>query len=329
MLGDGDPAQHGFTIHGHDVELVYVAHPRSFPGRITIVRKRFRPDMLGVIQIDVPPGSGTAIANFMHVFHNLPGCGPHMPPLSNLSVITEDITVMGVYTASFWGKDGAIQASAPGGPPVPRAAPSSRAARFIQQANQRSFFEVTGDACAGKASIKLYRDQERGSWETCDLRDAVVESNREQDAVSITFSAIDSEGHMGYFAKEIRPLSQGKGNVGNGVSIHQTMTAIHRARLCTSQAIVRVPAPPGQDLDAASGEGRGGGARGPSAGASAQAASAHTPAAEPTDGTMVDDAPDAQAQGAAVDEASSKLRQRPRRTGRETRREEPPCCDRQ
>ena len=143
----------------------------------------------------------------------------------------------------------------------------------------------------------------------CDLRDAVVESNGEQGAVSITFSAIDSEGHTGRFVKEFRPLSYGKGNVGNGVSIHQMMAAIHRARLCTSQAIVQVPAPPGQDLDAASGEGRGGGARGSSAGASAQAASADAPAAEPADGTMVDDAPDARAQGAAVDDESSKLRQ--------------------
>ena len=137
----------------------------------------------------------------------------------------------------------------------------------------------------------------------------MVESNGEQGAVSITFSAIDSEGHTGRFVKEFRPLSYGKGNVGNGVSIHQMMAAIHRARLCTSQAIVQVPAPPGQDLDAASGEGRGGGARGSSAGASAQAASADAPAAEPADGTMVDDAPDARAQGAAVDDESSKLRQ--------------------
>ena len=110
MLGDRDPAQHGFTIHGHDIDLIYADHPWSFLDRLTIVRKRFRPDVSGVIQIDVPPGSGTtAIANFMHVFHNLPGCAPNKPPLPNLPVIAEDTAVTGVYTASFWGNDWAIQ----------------------------------------------------------------------------------------------------------------------------------------------------------------------------------------------------------------------------
>ena len=232
-----------------------------------------------------------------------------MSPLPNLPVVAEDTTVTGVYTASFWGIDWAIQSYGPDGPSGSRATFGSRAARSIQQANQRSFVKVTGDARAGTASLTLYLDQNRGSWETCDLRDAVVEPNYQQDAIAITFPAIDSDGHKGHFAKEIRPLPQGKGKGNGGVSIHRMIAAIHRARLCTSQAIIQTPAPPGQDLNATSGGGRGGGARGAPAGASAQTAYAHAPAAAPGDDKMVDDAPDAQAQGTVVDDELAKLRQ--------------------
>ena len=147
MQGGGDPTQpglHSYTIHGHDIDFIYVSHPSSFPGRISIVRKRFRADATGVIQVDVPPGSGTAIANFMHVFHNLPGHTPNKAPLPDLAVMAEDTAVAGVYTASFWGEDDwAIQSPNSNGPSAPRAA------RSIQQSNQRACFKVTGDAHAG------------------------------------------------------------------------------------------------------------------------------------------------------------------------------------
>jgi hypothetical protein len=138
----------------------------------------------------------------------------------------------------------------------------------------------------------------------------VIEPNVQQDAVAITFPATDSNGHIGRFVKETRPLAQGKGKANNGVTIQQMMTAIHRARLCTSQAIIRAPAPPGQDLDAASGEGRGGGAQGAPAGTSAQAESVHDQFEPAADGdAMDDDAPGTQEQEAAVDEELAKLRE--------------------
>ena len=89
------------------------------------------------------------------------------------------------------------------------------------------------------------------------------------------------------------------------------MTAIHCARLCTSQAAIPAPpAPPGQDLDATSGEGRGGGAHAATAAASAQAEPAHDSEFVPTaaDGDeMVDDAPGAYEQEAPVHGELAKL----------------------
>jgi hypothetical protein len=288
----------------------------SFPDRITIVRKRFRSDTAGVIQVDVPPGSGTAIANFMHVFHNLPGgATPHRAPLPNLAILAEDTTVAGVYTASFWGNDWAIQPPNPNGSSGPRGA----------HANRRSCFKVTvtGNAHTGTATLAFYQDQERGSWETYDLRDAVIEPNSLIDAVAITFPANDSNGYTGHFTKEIHPLTQGKGKTKGGplvtvphVTVPQMTTAIHRARLCTSQAIIQAPAPPAQDLDAASGEGRGGGAQGTPTVASAQAESAHDQFEPVANGdTMEADAPDIQEQEVAVAGELAKLRCRGMREG--------------
>ena len=99
--------------------------------------------------------------------------------------------------------------------------------------------------------------------------------------------------------KEIHPLVQGKAK--KGLPIPQMMTAIHRARLCTSQAITQAPAPPAQDPDAASGEGRGGGAQGTPAAASAQAEPAQVQfEVVADDGAMEADAPETNEQQASI-----------------------------
>ena len=191
MPGENGPAQlsqHGRSIHGHDIDFVYVPHPTLLPERIHIARKRFRSDTSGVIQIDLPTGSGTAIANFIHVFHNLPGHQPNWAPLPNLSAVADGLSKDGVYTATFWGGDWAIQSVDSDG------ASGSRAARAAQASNQRACFTATGDACAGTASLTCYQNQDRCSWETYDLQDAVVEPNVGDGAVSLTFSAVDSDG---------------------------------------------------------------------------------------------------------------------------------------
>ena len=98
----------------------------------------------------------------------------------------------------------------------------------------------------------------RASWETRDLRGVVIGSNAANDAVVLTFSAADSDGRVGHFAKEIRPLPQSGRR--KGLTIQRMMTAMHRARLCTTQAASSTPPViPGQDLNADSGSGSGGG----------------------------------------------------------------------
>ena len=108
MQGEGDSAQssqHSHSIHGYVIDLGYAPHPPFLPDRIHIVRKRFRSDTSGVIQVDLPSGSGTAIAIFMHFFHNLPGLAPNRAPLPDLKVMADDLSVDGVYTATLWGCD--------------------------------------------------------------------------------------------------------------------------------------------------------------------------------------------------------------------------------
>ena len=58
---------------------------------------------------------------------------------------------------------------------------------------------TTGDARAGTASLTCYLNQDRGSWETYDLQDALVEPNADDGAVSLTFAAVDSSGQIGHF----------------------------------------------------------------------------------------------------------------------------------
>ena len=165
--------------------------------------------------------------NFLHVFHNLPGHPPNCATLLDLSVVTGGLSADGVYRASFWGTDWAIQPTDPGD------APGSRAARPAQASSQRTCFTVTGDAHTGSASLTCYVNQNRASWERCDLRDVVVGPNAAKGAVVLTFSTADSDGQVGHFVKEIRPIPQG--NRRKGLTIQTMMTAMHRARLCTTQ----------------------------------------------------------------------------------------------
>ena len=155
--GSAQSDQHGYSLHGSDIEFAYVPHPTALPDRIHIVRKLFRSDTPGVVQIDLPVGSGKSIVNFLHVFHNLPGHPPNWATLSDLSVVTGGLSVDGVYKASFWETDWAIQSTDPDD------APSSRAARPAQAANQRACFTATGDAHTGSASLTCYVNQSRAS----------------------------------------------------------------------------------------------------------------------------------------------------------------------
>ena len=163
-------------------------------------------------------------------------------------------------------------------------------------------------------------NQNRGSWETCDLRDAAIEPNSGDDAVVLTFSAVDSNGQVGHFVKEIRPLlrSINQGNRSKrtrGLTIQTMTTAIHRARLCTTQAAISTPpVNTGQDLDADSGSGSGGGASAAPTDTSAQAESEFEPTGAPPPGAdaggggMAIDAPDAHKHEVPIDDESAKLR---------------------
>ena len=56
--GSAQSSQHGYSLHGSDIDFVYVPYPKALPDRIHIARKLFRSDTPGVIQIDLPVGSG-------------------------------------------------------------------------------------------------------------------------------------------------------------------------------------------------------------------------------------------------------------------------------
>ena len=273
--GPAQPTPHGYVLHGHDIEFVCGPYTDGFPDRVHIVRKRFRSDTFGVIQVDLPEGSGESIMNFLHVFHNLPGRTPSWAPLTDMASVTGGLSSDGIYEASFWGTDWAIQSNDPA-----NADDGSRKARPTQPTDQRAYFAITGDARAGQASLTCYEGQYRASWETWDLRDVVIEPNTDTNAVVLSLSTTDSNGHVGRFTKEIRPLRgiRRRGG-GGGLSIQSIMTAVHRARLCTTRADISIPpGVPEQDLDADSGSGSGGGASAAPAATSAQAASAEADA---------------------------------------------------
>jgi hypothetical protein len=159
--GGGDPARsgrHSHSIHRRDIDLIFISHPSYFPDRISIVRKRYRPDAAGIVQVDVPPGSGTAIENFMHVVHNLPGVTPRRAPQPKLDVLAEDTAVAGVYTASFWETTRRFTHRTPTdrrahGVTTPVGGPSSRSQAMRTRAQPPLSSIVTRSVAPGKRMI--------------------------------------------------------------------------------------------------------------------------------------------------------------------------------
>ena len=52
--GSAQSSQHGYSLHGSDIDFAYVPHPTAFPDRINIVRELFRSD-------NTPGGSSRSI----------------------------------------------------------------------------------------------------------------------------------------------------------------------------------------------------------------------------------------------------------------------------
>ena len=101
------------------------------------------------------------------------------------------------------------------------------------------------------------------------------------------------------------------GNRRKGLTIQTIMTAMHRARLCTTQAAISIPPViPGQDLNADSGSGSGGGASAASAAASEEEESEFAPLDEPApEGDAGGDGMAIDTQEVPIDDASMKIRE--------------------
>ena len=156
------------------------------------MRKHYRSDAAGTIQLDVPPGAGTAVADFIHVFHHLPGAAPPKAPAYGTRIVTETVPSAGKYTASFWAIDYALN------PPPPPVGPSGRP----QDDSRRAFCALSGDVRTRTAHLEVFHNQDRGSSEVYDLHGAEVVSTpgaRSQGAVQITFKAVDSAGETAHF----------------------------------------------------------------------------------------------------------------------------------